>query len=47
MTYISVTEYAQMQKCTRQNILKKLNRKTLKGKKVGKTWIINVKNGKI
>ena len=43
MTYISVSQFAEKQKCTRQNVLKKIKRGTLKAKRVGNQWIIKLK----
>lgn len=42
MPYISVSQFAEMQKCTRQNVLKKITRGTIKAKKIGNQWIIRL-----
>lgn len=45
MTYLSVSQLAEMLKCSRQNVIKKIKRGTLKypTKKVGNIWIIEFK----
>jgi excisionase family DNA binding protein len=45
MKKISVTELAELEKCSRTNILKKIHRGTLKYKhyKVGNDWVIHYK----
>mgnify|MGYP001568263801 CR=1 len=42
MTYISVSQFAEMRGCSRQNVLKKIKRGTLKAKRVGHAWIIKL-----
>ena len=39
---ITVSEYAEIKKCSVQNVYKKINRNTVKAIKIGKVWLIEL-----